>query len=157
MKELKKQKREDVAMIQNISAGQITANFTGKQDALKHVISQEIKTKMEKIKFNEWAEIDLRVGKILKAEDIEGADKLYKLSIDLGKEIGKRTLVAGIKPYYKPAELKNKFCIVFVNLEPRALKGITSEGMLLAAVNEKENKVHIIQPDSDMEPGSKIR
>jgi methionyl-tRNA synthetase len=112
---------------------------------------------MEKIKFNEWAEIDLRVGKILKAEDIEGADKLYKLSIDLGKEIGKRTLIAGIKQHYKKEELKNKLCIVFTNLEPRALRGITSEGMLLAAVNEKESKVQIIQPDSDIELGSKIR
>jgi methionyl-tRNA synthetase len=112
---------------------------------------------MENIKFQDWSKLDLRVGKILKADEIEGADKLYKLSIDLGKELGKRTLVAGIKPYYKKDELKNKSCIVFANLEPRALKGITSEGMVLAAVDEKENKVHLLQPDQNIELGSKIR
>lgn len=111
----------------------------------------------EIVKFNDWSKIDLRVGKILKAEEIEGADKLYKLSIDLGKELGKRTLVAGIKQHYKLSELKNKKCIVFTNLEPRNLKGITSGGMILAAVDEKENRVQLLQPDSDIEPGSKVR
>ena len=112
---------------------------------------------IENIKFSDWQKLDLRAGKILKVEDIEGADKLYKLSIDLGKEIGKRTLVAGIKPYYKKDELKNKFCIVFTNLEPRTLKGITSDGMILASVDEKQNKVNLLQPDKDIELGSKIR
>jgi len=112
------------------------------------------------IKFQDWQKLDLRVGKILKAEEIEGADKLYKLSIDLGKEIGKRTLVAGIKPHYKKEDLKNKLCIVFVNLEPRALKGIESQGMILASVHQdkdgKEN-VQLLQPDKDIGLGSKVR
>ncbi len=116
----------------------------------------------ENIKFQDWQKLDLRVGKILSAEDIEGADKLYKLSIDLGKELGKRILVAGIKPYYKAKDLKNKFCIIFANLEPRTLKGIESQGMLLAAVSPEKDKdgrekVRLICPDSDIEPGSRIR
>ena len=109
------------------------------------------------VSFNDWSKLDLRVGKILKVEDIEGADKLYKLSIDLGKEIGKRTLAAGLKPYYKPAELKGKTCIIFTNLQPRMLKGVESQGMLLAAVSPDEKHVHLLQPDSDIELGSKIR
>jgi methionyl-tRNA synthetase len=99
----------------------------------------------------------LRVGKILKAEEIEGADKLYKIEVDLGKELGKRTLVAGIKPYYKKEQLKNKSCIVFVNLEPRILKGIESQGMILAAVDERQNKVHLLCPDKDIELGSMVK
>ena len=109
------------------------------------------------VSFNDWSKLDLRVGKILKVEDIEGADKLYKLSIDLGKELGKRTLAAGLKPYYKPSELKNKLCIIFTNLQPRMLKGVESQGMLLAAVSPDEKHVHLLQPDSDIELGSKIR
>jgi len=110
---------------------------------------------MENIKFSDWNKLDLRVGKILKAENIEGADKLYKINVDLGKE--KRTLVAGLKPYYKPEELKNKICIVFTNLEPRKIKGIDSQGMILAAVSTDETSVKLLQPDREIELGSRIR
>ena len=110
---------------------------------------------METIKFDDWQKSDLRTGKILEVKDIEGADKLYKLEIDLGNE--KRILVAGLKPYYKKEELKEKICIVFTNLEPKTLRGIESQGMILAAVNEQENKVRLLQPDEDIEPGSKVR
>lgn len=114
---------------------------------------------MEHVKFSDWQKLDLRAAKILKVEDVEGADKLYKLTIDLGKEIGKRTLVAGLKPHYKPEQLKNKICIVFTNLEPRNIKGIQSQGMLLAAVSGDEDnaQVSLLQPDSETKPGSRIR
>ncbi|MDP3992165.1 MAG: hypothetical protein Q8P79_01495 [Nanoarchaeota archaeon] len=112
---------------------------------------------MENVKFPDWQKLDLRTGKILKVEDIEGADKLYKLSVDLGKEFGKRTIVAGIKPYYKPEQLKNKSCVIFTNLEPRTIKGIQSQGMLLAAASEDESKVFLLQPDGKIEEGSRIR
>lgn len=109
---------------------------------------------MENIKFDSWKNLDLRTGKILEAEDIEGADKLYKLEIDLGNE--KRTLVAGLKPYYKKEELREKPCIVFTNLESRKIRGIESKGMILAAVNEDESKVRLLQPDVEIEEGSKV-
>ena len=112
---------------------------------------------MKHVKFSDWQKLDFRVARILKIEDIEGADKLYKLLLDLGKELGKRTLVAGLKPYYKKEELKNKSCIVFTNLEPRTIKGIESQGMLLAAVDEEESKVFLLQPDGKIKEGSRIR
>jgi methionyl-tRNA synthetase len=111
----------------------------------------------ETIDFSEWEKIDLRVGKIVKAEDIEGADKLYKLSVDLGKEIGKRTICAGIKQHYTKDELKNKKVIIFVNLAPRKLKGIESQGMVLAAVNDEKGKVILLTPEKDIEAGAKVR
>jgi methionine--tRNA ligase beta chain len=111
----------------------------------------------ETIKFSDWQKIDLRTAKILSVDSIEGADKLYKLSLDLGKELGKRELVAGLKPYYKAEELVGKTCIIFANLEPKKLKGIESQGMLLAAVSGDESKVLLLQPEKDIEPGSKIR
>ena len=112
------------------------------------------------ISFSDWSRLDLRVGKIIAVDSIEGADKLYKLSIDLGKEIGKRTLAAGIKQHYTKEELKNLPCIVFTNLEPKILRRIESKGMILAAVNEtKDGKevVRLLQPDSNIELGSRVR
>jgi methionyl-tRNA synthetase len=108
------------------------------------------------ISFNEWQKLDLRVGRILDVDDIEGADRLYKLTIDLGS-LGKRVIVAGIKKHYKKEELKNKQCIVFTNLEPRKIKGIESRGMILAAVSEDESKVFLLQPDKKIDEGSKVR
>ena len=110
---------------------------------------------METIKFSEWDKFDLRVGKILKAENIEGADKLYKVTVDLGKE--KRIVCAGLKKFYSKDELKNKRCIVFVNLASRMMRGIESRGMILAAVSEDESQVKLIQPDSEIELGSRVR
>lgn len=109
---------------------------------------------METIKFKEWQKLDLRVGKILKVEEIEGADKLYKLEVDIGDE--KRTLAAGIKEFYKKEELEGKNCIVFCNLAPKTIKGVESKGMILAAVNEDKSKVILLQPEKDIEIGSKI-
>lgn len=110
------------------------------------------------VKFADWQKLDLRIGKILEAEDIPGADKLYKLTVDLGKIIGIRTLVAGIKPYYKKGKLKDNICTIFTNLEPRMIRGVQSHGMLLAAVNADETAVLIMQPDSkNPELGSKVR
>ncbi len=106
------------------------------------------------ISFADWEKIDLRVATILKAEDIEGADKLYKLTVDLGD--GKRTLVAGIKQHYDKKGLKGKKIIVVANLAPRKLKGILSEGMILAAVDEAHEKIKLIQPDGKIENGSRI-
>lgn len=109
----------------------------------------------ETVNFSDWQKLDLRVGKIINVEEIEGADRLYKLEIDLGK-LGKRTLVAGIKPFYPKDELVGKSCVVFANLEPRTLRGIESQGMILAATNENVSEVRLLQPDEDIELGSKV-
>ncbi len=109
---------------------------------------------MENIKFSDWQKLDLKTAKILEVEDVEGADKLYKLTIDLGSE--KRTLVAGLKQYYKADELKGKTVIVFTNLEPRTIRGIESQGMILAAVDEENNQVKMLVPDKDIGPGLKV-
>ena len=108
------------------------------------------------IEFKDWEKLDLRVGKILEVEDIEGADKLYKLTIDLGDKIGKRIICAGIKEYYSKEELKNKKVIVFVNLAPRKFRGIESQGMVLAACTENETEVVLVTPEKDIEVGNRV-
>lgn len=107
------------------------------------------------ISYEDFEKLDLIVGEIIEVEEIEGADKLYKLSIDLGEE--KRTVCAGIKKYYSRDELKGKKVVLLANLAPRKLKGIESQGMILAAVNNDESKVILISPDSEIETGSRVR
>jgi methionyl-tRNA synthetase len=107
------------------------------------------------ISFSEWEKLDLRTGEILEVDIVSGADKLYKLKIDLGTET--RTIVAGLKQYYTKEELEGKKCIVLCNLEPRKLKGIESSGMLLAAVNEDHSEVKLLQADGGViSPGTRI-
>jgi methionine--tRNA ligase beta chain len=109
----------------------------------------------EEIDYLVWEKLDLRVAEIEKVEDIPGADKLYKLSIDVG-ELGKRTICAGIKQYYQKEELQGRKIILFANLAPRVMKGIKSEGMLLAASNEDKSKVILMQPRVDVDSGIKV-
>ena len=107
------------------------------------------------VSFSDWQKLDLRVAQIKSVEDIEGADKLYKFSVDVG-ELGERTIVAGLKPYYKKEELEGRKVILFVNLAPRTLRGIESQGMMLAATSEGHEKVRLLQPDGEIEVGSKV-
>lgn len=101
--------------------------------------------------FDDFRKIELKVGEILKVDDIPNADKLYLLKVDTGEE---RTLVAGIKKHYPKKELVGKKIIVVCNLEPRKIAGIVSDGMLLAASDE--NKVVLLTVDEDIENGSEI-
>ncbi len=108
------------------------------------------------IEFDEWQRIDLRVAQIKGVEDIPGADKLYKLTLDVGSEVGERVICAGIKEYYSKEELKNKKIVVFINLKPRMMKGIESQGMLLAAVSEDHSEVVLVCPEKDIANGCRI-
>jgi methionyl-tRNA synthetase len=108
------------------------------------------------VKYDEFAKLDLRVGTIKKVEDIEGADKLYKLSVDTGDE-KERTICAGIKKFYTKEELKGKQIIVICNLEPRKMRGIESNGMLLAASTADDSKVILLSPEKKIDSGSKVR
>ena len=108
---------------------------------------------MENINFEEFQKIDLRIGKIIEAEKIEGTDKLLKLKVDLGEE--KRQLVAGIAKFYQPEDLIGKEIVVVANLEPKTLRGVESQGMLLAA--DVEGKPVLLKPDQEVPPGTKIR
>ncbi len=108
-----------------------------------------------KIKIAEFSKLDLRVGKILNAEDHPNADKLYVLKVDLG-ESKERTIVAGLKNHYKKEELKGRKAIFVSNLEKKELRGVESNGMILAAVSEDNKKIVILTPEKDIDAGTKI-
>jgi len=107
------------------------------------------------VNFEDWEKLDLRVAEIEEVEDIEGADKLYKLTLSVG-ELGEKIICAGIKQYYSKEDLKGKKIIYFSNLKPRMMKGIESQGMLLAASNKDHSEVVLICPDSNIEVGSRV-
>ena len=105
------------------------------------------------ISFEDFQKIDLRVAKVLQAEKIENSSKLIKLEIDLGQE--KRTIVAGIGEKYSPEELIGQLIIIVTNLEPKEIKGIKSEGMLLAV--DSQNGPVLVVPLEQVFPGEKVR
>jgi len=111
------------------------------------------KIKREEERYEKWEQIDLRVALVESVEDHPNADKLYVLKIDLGEE--KRTLIAGLKRFYKKEELLGKKLIVVCNLEQANFRGITSEGMLLAG--EDENTVAFLTPQGDAPIGAKVQ
>ncbi|OQY39847.1 methionine--tRNA ligase subunit beta, partial [Candidatus Atribacteria bacterium 4572_76] len=105
------------------------------------------------ISYDEFKKINLRVGKVVSAEEVMGTDKLLKLEVALGKE--KRTIVAGVRKHYSAEEILGKKIVVVTNLQPVKLRGIESQGMLLAAV-DKDNVV-LLTVDKDITEGSKIQ
>jgi methionyl-tRNA synthetase len=107
------------------------------------------------IEYDEFAKVDLKLGSVLAAEKVKGADRLLKLSIDLGEESGPRSVVAGIAQHYAPEELVGRQVVVVANLKPVTLKGVESRGMVLAAVGG--DKVRVLSPDMALPPGSKVR
>lgn len=111
------------------------------------------------VTYDDFAKLEIRIAKIVKAEEIEGADKLLKLTLDVGDPstgsgLGRRTVAAGIKAWYKPEELEGKLVPYLANLEPRNLRGVESQGMILAAGGEEAVLLH---PAKDIEPGTQVR
>jgi methionyl-tRNA synthetase len=105
------------------------------------------------IEFDDFAKVDLRVAKIAKAEHVEGADKLLKLTLDLGGET--RRVFAGIKSAYAPEDIEGKLTVMVANLKPRKMRFGMSEGMVLAA-GPGGKEIYILNPDDGSEPGMRV-
>ena len=106
------------------------------------------------INIDQFSAVDLRVAKIIKADDVEGADKLLQLTLDVG-DLGTRNVFAGIKSAYKPEDLTDKHIVLVNNLEPRKMKFGISEGMVLASSNDEG--IYLVSPDEGAKPGMKVR
>lgn len=101
--------------------------------------------------FQKYAALDLKVGKVIEVQQHPNADKLYLMKVDVGRPI---TIVSGLKEFYTADELKTKTLVVVTNLEPATLRGVKSEGMLLAA--EAEGKLALLTPEKDLPAGTQV-
>jgi len=116
---------------------------------------QKQEQKTESVSYEEFSKIKLKVGKILDVQDHPKADKLLVLTVDLGEE-KPRTIVAGLKKYYPKDQLIGKKAIFVANLAPANLRGIESNGMILAACSEDESEVVFLAPQKEIKEGSKV-
>jgi methionine--tRNA ligase beta chain len=106
------------------------------------------------ISFSEFQKVEMKVGKVLEAEQVPNTKKLIKLQVDFGNE--KRQAVTSLLDYYKPEELVNKSFVFVTNLKPAKFMGVESNCMILAAEDNKGNVV-LIKPEKEIEPGSLIK
>ena len=106
------------------------------------------------ITIDDFAKVELKIGTVLEAEEVEGSEKLIKLKVDLGEE-NIRQVLAGVKQWYKPEDFVGKQVVVVANLEPRTMMGLESQGMMLAADSE-DGPIFLTIP-KEVKPGTKIR
>lgn len=116
--------------------------------------SEQSSEQSSEIEFDDFAKVDLRVAKIVKAEEVEGADKLLRLTLDIGEET--RTVLAGIKSAYKPEDLTGKLTVMVANLKARKMKFGISEGMVLAA-GPGGKDIWLIEPDAGAKAGMQVK
>jgi len=105
------------------------------------------------VEIQDFEKLDIRIGKILRAERVPRTTKLLRLEVDIGGEI--RQLVAGIASEYSPEDLIGRLIVVLVNLKPKVIRGIVSQGMLLAA--DVDGKPVLLTTDKPVPPGSRVR
>ena len=110
---------------------------------------------MPEIQYEDFAKLDIRVGTVVAAELVPLTDKLIKCTVDFGEEIGQRTIVSGIAQWKKPEELVGRQFPYIVNLAPRILRGVESQGMLLAASDE--SGVALLSTERNVPEGTKLR
>lgn len=107
------------------------------------------------ITYDEFKKVEIRVGEIMSAEKVEKSEKLLKLSVDFGEEIGRRQIVSGIQAYFPDEQLLvGKKCMFVTNLEPRSLMGLQSNGMLFAVGGKNDNPFSILEVSKETKNGT---
>ena len=143
-------------LMTRVEADKIEAIVEASKDNLKKVEQPEAKKWepiADEIEFDDFAKIDLRIAKIVKAEHVDGADKLLQLTVDIGDET--RNVFAGIKSAYSPEDLEGKLTVVVANLKPRKMRFGMSEGMVLAA-GPGGKEIWLLEPHEGAQPGMRI-
>ena len=144
---------EITAQIEKLKSGLVKSEQATSDKPQEKTKESAIANLKSEIVYDDFAKLDLRVGKILVAEKVEKADKLLKLSIDLGFET--RTIVSGIALHFKPEDIVGKQVVVVANLAPRKMRGIESNGMILMA-EDASGKLHFVNPEDDVNAGAGV-
>ena len=148
------QKQIDALLAESVNTlkPQLTSSAPSKTPP-KEQATKEVK--MEQINYDDFAKVDLRIARIVKADHVEGADKLLQLTLDIGEE-KTRNVFAGIKSAYSPEQLEGKLTVMVANLAPRQMRFGLSEGMVLAAGPGGE-ELWILEPHAGAQPGMKVK
>ncbi|WMN60191.1 methionine--tRNA ligase [Pseudoalteromonas xiamenensis] len=147
------------ALMQRVEMDKVNAMLEESKDSLNSAPAIDPNSPLAKepieaeIEFNDFAKVDLRVALIAKAEHVEGAEKLLKLTLDLGGET--RQVFSGIKSAYTPEQLEGKLTVMVANLKPRKMRFGMSEGMVLAA-GPGDKEIYLLNPDSGAQPGMRV-
>ncbi len=145
-------------LLQRVEKDQVDAMVEASKQDIAQVMTRPVEGPLkdqplaEEISFDDFIKVDLRVARIVKAEAVEGADKLLALTLDIGGET--RNVFSGIKGSYQPADLEGRLTIMVANLAPRKMRFGVSEGMVLAAADEKG--IYLFSPDSGAQPGQRV-
>jgi methionyl-tRNA synthetase len=123
-----------------------------KQNSVPEKVERTFTELKDEIEYDDFARLDLRIVRILEAEKVPKTDKLLHLKVDLGGMT--RELIAGIQKSYEPEAIIGKKVVMLANLKPRTMRGITSQGMILCAL--QDNDLSLLLPDKDVEPGASI-
>ncbi len=145
--------KEPSILFQKIEDAMVEAEVNKLQKPKQEEVVQ-IAEQKEEVAFEDFMKMDIRVGTILEAEKVKKADKLLKLLVDTG--LDKRTIVSGIAEHYSPEDVVGKKVTVLMNLAPRKIKGIESQGMILMAENDKR-ELSFMSPEKDFDSGCEIR
>lgn len=141
-------------MMTRIEDDQINKVIESSRDNINNTNNDNETKEDSMIQIEDFSKIDLRIAKIVKAQSVDGADKLIQLTLDIGEE-STRNVFAGIKEHYSPEDLEGRLTVLVANLAPRKMRFGVSEGMVLAASDGKS--IHLLSTDSDANPGMKIR
>lgn len=153
--------REFQPLITRIDPKQIEAmKMAAQQDIEQSTTTTPVTTavaaeKKEYISIEDFSKIDLRIGKVLEAEAVEGADKLLKLKVDIGNET--RQIFAGIKASFQPEQLIGKHVVIVANLAPRKMRFGESQGMMIVASGEEGGQLFIVSPEDGAKPGMRVK
>ncbi|MBT9097108.1 methionine--tRNA ligase [Methylovulum psychrotolerans] len=148
-------------LMTRVDADKITAIVDASKENLEKTavvvaapVAKQFEPIAETIDFNDFAKLDLRVAKIVKAAAVEGSDKLLQLTVDIGDET--RTIFSGIKSAYQPEDLEGRLTLVIANLAPRKMRFGVSEGMVLAA-GPGDKEIWLLSPDSGAVAGLRVK
>ena len=111
---------------------------------------------MEQITYADFAKVEFRVGEIVEAINVEGSEKLIRMIVDFGQDLGQKVVYSGIRHWYSPTDLLNKKTVFVVNIAPKKIMGEESGAMIFAAEDEANDKLSILMLDEELPNGTKV-
>ena len=111
---------------------------------------------MEQINYADFAKVEFRVGEIVEAINVEESEKLIRMIVDFGEELGQKVVFSGIRHWYSPADLLNKKTVFVVNIIPKKIMGEESGAMIFGAEDEENDQMSILVLDKEMAAGTKV-